>query len=434
MSAAAEDPIRIVGRYELHDAIATGGMATVHLGKLRGEVGFTRTVAIKRLHPQFSTDPEFRAMFLEEARLASRIRHPNVVSVIDVVEDGSELLLVMEYILGEPLGRLLQAANAKGQRVPPSIAVAFALDLLAGLQAAHRATDETGENLGIVHRDVSPQNLVVGADGIARVLDFGIAKAANSASATQEGQVKGKLAYMAPEQLEGMHSQLTDLYAAGIVLWETLAGRRLFLGKSEGQTVANVLAANVEPASLYGAPAALDEVLRQALCKAPEGRFQDAQSMATALRQALEPSGADDVASWLGEISKDSLWAKKDLLAKVETTGPKEVRVHSAQAARSRSPHLAWIALAPLLLLALVASAFYAKNKGPVAASTAATTQSSAGRETTSVALPPLERSSVPSSVASVHPGSPPTGAKGPNVQKVAPAANPKPPSRPPLL
>jgi eukaryotic-like serine/threonine-protein kinase len=274
MSAAAEDPIRIVGRYELHDAIATGGMATVHLGKLRGEVGFTRTVAIKRLHPQFSTDPEFRAMFLEEARLASRIRHPNVVSVIDVVEDGSELLLVMEYILGEPLGRLLQAANAKGQRVPPSIAVAFALDLLAGLQAAHRATDETGENLGIVHRDVSPQNLVVGADGIARVLDFGIAKAANSASATQEGQVKGKLAYMAPEQLEGMHSQLTDLYAAGIVLWETLAGRRLFLGKSEGQTVANVLAANVEPASLMAPPQRLTRCCGRPFAKRPRAGFK----------------------------------------------------------------------------------------------------------------------------------------------------------------
>ena len=198
------EPI-VVGRYALFDEIASGGMATVHLGRLLGPSGFARTVAIKRLHPQFAKDPEFVAMFLDEARLAARIRHPNVVSTLDVVARRRRAL--------PRDGVRRRASRSRGSR---EVARATASDrsrcrssarsiagVLHGLHAAHEATSERGEPLGIVHRDVSPQNVLVGVDGVARVLDFGVAKAAGRVQTTRDGQIKGKLAYMAPEQLTG---------------------------------------------------------------------------------------------------------------------------------------------------------------------------------------------------------------------------------------
>ena len=193
----------VVGRYAICDAIASGGMATVHLGRLIGPVGFSRTVAVKRLHPQFAHDPDFTSMFLDEARLAARVQHPNVVPTLDVVLANDELLLVMEYVRGEALSRLVRAARERGERLPPRIVGAIASGALQGLHAAHEAVDEKGRPLGLVHRDMSPQNILVGVDGTARVLDFGIAKAEGRAHATREGQVKGKLLYMPPEQLQG---------------------------------------------------------------------------------------------------------------------------------------------------------------------------------------------------------------------------------------
>src|SRR5262245_51026591 len=168
----------VIGRYALHGELASGGMATVHLGRLLGPVGFSRTVAIKRLHAQYAQDPEFVSMFLDEARLAARIRHPNVVPTLDVVATSGELFLVMEYVPGESLSRLARAARDRMERMPPRIVSAIMSGVLHGLHAAHEAKSERGEPLGIVHRDVSPQNVLVGTDGVARVLDFGVAKAA----------------------------------------------------------------------------------------------------------------------------------------------------------------------------------------------------------------------------------------------------------------
>jgi len=197
---AAHEPL-IIGRYALFHELAAGGMATVHVGRLLGAAGFSRVVAIKRLHRHFASDPEFVSMFVDEARLAARIRHPNVVPTLDVVRTEDELFLVMEYVSGEALSRLLRATREKGVPVTPRIAVTIGAGLLHGLHAAHTAKGERGEPLEIVHRDVSPQNVIVGTDGIARVLDFGVAKARVRLQTTREGQVKGKLAYMAPEQL-----------------------------------------------------------------------------------------------------------------------------------------------------------------------------------------------------------------------------------------
>jgi eukaryotic-like serine/threonine-protein kinase len=189
----AKPTVRVIGRYALYDVLASGGMATVHIGRLLGPVGFSRTVAIKRLHPRYAGDPEFVSMFLEEARLVARIRHPHVVPMLDVVATAGELFLVMEYVAGESLARLAHAAAERGERVPLRVSVAILSGLLQGLHAAHEAHDEHGQPLGIVHRDVSPQNVLVGSDGQARVLDFGIAKAAGRVQTTADGQVKGKL-------------------------------------------------------------------------------------------------------------------------------------------------------------------------------------------------------------------------------------------------
>src|SRR5271166_6095918 len=254
---------QVVGRYMLHGKIASGGMAAVHLGRLVGAVGFSRTVAIKRMHPHLTEDPEFVSMFLDEARLAARVRHPNVVGTLDIVAEGGELFLVMDYVQGETLGRLLHASSKRGARVPVPIVAAIASGILHGLHAAHEARDEQGQPLGIVHRDVSPQNVIVGVDGVPRVLDFGVAKAVGRLQTTREGQLKGKLAYMAAEQIMGQEAtRRTDVYAASVVLWEALAGRRLFRDDNEGAVLKRVLEGEIDPPSSHNpdVPAALDAI------------------------------------------------------------------------------------------------------------------------------------------------------------------------------
>jgi serine/threonine-protein kinase len=192
---------RIVGRYVLYGEIASGGMATVHFGRLLGPAGFARPVAIKRLHAQFARDPDFVKMFFDEARLAARIAHPNVVPTLDVVAADGEVFLVMEYVRGASLAQLIRTVRRSGERVQPLICVGIVSGMLHGLHAAHEARNDRGERMDLVHRDVSPQNVLVGTDGVPRLLDFGVAKASGRLQTTRDGQLKGKLAYMAPEQV-----------------------------------------------------------------------------------------------------------------------------------------------------------------------------------------------------------------------------------------
>jgi serine/threonine-protein kinase len=315
-------PGRVIGRYALHGEIASGGMATVHFGRLVGPAGFSRTVAIKKLHPQFAKDPEFVSMFLDEARVAARIRHPNVVATLDVVATQGELFLVMDYVQGESLARLLRAMRESHQKVPPRIATAIVSGALQGLHAAHEARNERGEPLGLVHRDISPQNVLVGADGVPRVLDFGVAKAAGRVQTTREGQLKGKLAYMAPEQISGDVTRKTDIYAAGIVLWETLTTRRLFSGDNEGMILGKILSGVVEPPSSFepGLPAGLDEVCLRALAKDPKDRYATAREMAIALERVVGVASAPEVGEWVETAAHQALAVRANRIAEIESS------------------------------------------------------------------------------------------------------------------
>ena len=321
--SSPQSEVRIVGRYALYDEIASGGMATVHIGRLLGPVGFSRTVAIKRLHPQFAKEPDFVSMFLDEARLAARIRHPNVVGTLDVVALSGELFLVMEYVQGESLARLMRTMRERGAGVPVPIAAAIIVGVLEGLHAAHEATSDQGEPLGIVHRDVSPQNILVGTDGIARVVDFGVAKAAGRLQTTRDGQLKGKLGYMAPEQISGRATRATDVHAASVVLWEMLTARRLFHGENELQTYSNILAGNIPRPSLY-APSVSPELNRlvvRGLDPNPEARFPSAREMARALQRTTTVAPPSDVGDWVESIAGANIGSRARKIAAIESAG-----------------------------------------------------------------------------------------------------------------
>ena len=245
-------PDQVIGRYALFREIASGGMAAVHLARLMGPAGFSRVVAIKRLHPHLARDPEFLKMFVDEARLAARVQHPNVVPTLDIVAENGELFIVMEYVDGESLARLARLASESGQRIPVPIVAAVMLGALQGLHAAHEARDEDGRPLELVHRDISPQNVLVGVDGLPRVVDFGVAKAVGRSSQTSGGMLKGKLPYMSPEQLLlDPVDRRTDLYAVSIVLWEMLAGRRLFTGGNDWEIASRNKGGILEPPSAH---------------------------------------------------------------------------------------------------------------------------------------------------------------------------------------
>jgi serine/threonine-protein kinase len=315
---------RSLGRYALFDEIASGGMASVHIARLIEPLGFSRTVAIKRLHAQFAKDEQFVAMFLDEARLAARVRHPNVIPTLDVLATEGELFLVMEYVLGETLARLITATRAKGEHVPPRVATAILIGVLNGLHAAHEAKSDRGAPLGIVHRDVSPHNILVGVDGVPRLIDFGVAKAAGRIHTTQDGMLKGKLAYMSPEQLQDKGlDRRTDTYAAAVVLWETLTGARLFVGESQGATITKVLGMPVDPPSLVRPELgeAFDAVIMRGLDRNPDKRFQTAREMARALEAAVPAAASpNEIGEWLESIASSDIAQRGDLVAEIEGT------------------------------------------------------------------------------------------------------------------
>jgi serine/threonine protein kinase len=323
--------------YAMHGAIAAGGMATVHVGRLLGPSGFARSVAIKRLHPQLAANADIASMFAEEARLSARVIHANVVPVLDVVYADGELLLVMEYVRGESLSRLLAHAHPGGH-VPIPIVAAVLADLLHGLHAAHEAKGEDGAPLRLVHRDVSPQNVLVGTDGVARVVDFGIAKALGLAPVTRDGQLRGKIPYMAPEQLARRSiDRRVDVYAAGVVLWEALAGKRLFHADDDATLFSKVLEEVVPPPSRFhdSVPEGLDAVVLRAIERDPERRFADARAMALALDDVVTRASPLAVAEWVKNSAAPALAERDARIAEMERTDGAEGAEASLPAIRA---------------------------------------------------------------------------------------------------
>ena len=298
------------GRYEIIRVIASGGMAQVCLGRALGAGGFERLVAIKAMHAHLAAEPDFVDMFLDEARLAARIRHPNVVATLDVQQDEEGLFLVMEYVEGPSLQSVLRPLRRARRVFPLDLALRIFLDALAGLHAAHQLTGAEGEPLNLVHRDVSPHNILVGVDGVTRITDFGVAHAESRLATTRGAEVKGKLAYMAQEQIQRAPIDgRTDVYAAGAVLWEMLAGQRLVRGDNDGQLMSQILKAERRSVRELNpeVPEEIEAVCQRALLPGPDDRHATAAAFGEALEAAAKAAGVAiaaprDVALFVKEL------------------------------------------------------------------------------------------------------------------------------------
>ncbi|HTR55739.1 MAG TPA: serine/threonine-protein kinase [Kofleriaceae bacterium] len=300
-----------LGRYEILGKLGTGGMATVYLARNAGELGFQRLCAVKVLHPHLAEEPGFIQMLLDEAKIAARIHHPNVVPIVDLGTHDDILYVAMEYVEGCSLSALIKK---RPDERPPNLLVPIMLDALAGLDAAHSLTDDDGTSVGVVHRDVSPQNVLIGIDGTARLTDFGIARASSRVTSTRPGQLKGKIAYMSPEQVRSSDvDQRSDLFSAGAMLWSLLTGRKLFAGENDAATMNNIVNLEIPLPSTMGfmPPAAFDAVCMRALERDPAKRFATAREMEEALRAAAASVNAlaprREVGEWIVRSFREEL-------------------------------------------------------------------------------------------------------------------------------
>ncbi|MFP2904545.1 serine/threonine-protein kinase, partial [Pyxidicoccus sp. 3LFB2] len=276
-----------VGRYRLSARIATGGMAEVYLGRRIDEDG-TRgpAVAVKRLMPHLASDRRVVQMFLNEARITAQVRHPNVVTILELGMEGTEPFIAMELLEGRSFAELRQEAAEHGQRVPLGITLRVLVDACRGLDAAHRAVDETGRPLRIVHRDFTPDNIHVGVNGAVKVIDFGIAKADALGSGTEPGVLKGKFFYMSPEMIAGRQvDHRADIFAAGVMLYEQLCGRRPFTGLTAEEVLGRIAEGRPKPPTTFdpSVPPSLELVCLTALARDPAARFDSLESFIDAM-------------------------------------------------------------------------------------------------------------------------------------------------------
>jgi eukaryotic-like serine/threonine-protein kinase len=311
-STAGAFPER-VGKYELLLPLGTGGTATVYLARTRGVAGFEREVALKLVHAHLRADEESRLHLLEEARLAARIRHPNVVPVTEVDSDACGVFLVMDYVEGEALSGLVRLLRDQNHRLPPRLIARIMNDALAGLHAAHELRDAQGSFIGLVHRDFSPQNILVGIEGVARLADFGVAKAASRTVRTKTGLVKGKVAYMSPEQARGHKvDRRCDVWAAGVVVWELITGRKLYDHEDDVATLLSVV--TEEPPRLasvmQGVPPALDEAVAYALTSDVNNRCPSAEAFRCLLESAWDECGGMASTPELGAFVRQTVGHK----------------------------------------------------------------------------------------------------------------------------
>jgi len=312
--SATDNPNKL-GRYEIVRRLAMGGMAEISLARTGEIEGFKTLVVCKRILPHLAEDEQFIDMFLDEARIASAFQHPNVIRINEVGKSGEEYYIAMELVHGEALSTVLKLISGQSLRVKPRLAAYIVSQAAAGLHYAHTVTSPAGESLGVVHRDVSPQNILVSFEGAVKVIDFGVARALNRVTKTQHGSRKGKVGYFSPEQASGKPVDArTDVFALGIVLWETACGRRLFARDNELETYKALMEdAYPTPTSFVPEiPRELDLIIMKALAKEPDNRFESA----LALQQALErfilrsgegrPMGAAELARFMKETLSEA--------------------------------------------------------------------------------------------------------------------------------
>jgi serine/threonine-protein kinase len=338
---------QVLGRYELLLPIAKGGMASVWAARLRGTRGFQKMVAIKTMLPALVDDLNFERMFLDEASLASQVRHPHVIEILDLGEVDQILYLVMEWVDGEPLNIIMKYAATRGG-IPLAIAVSITAQACRGLHAAHELRDENGTLVGLVHRDVSPQNVLLTYEGVVKLVDFGVAKATSRASNdTEAGQLKGKIAYMSPEQLRGERiDRRTDVFAMGILLYMMTTGTHPFRGDDQTQTIRRITDDDpvTAPSTIIpGYPAGLEAVVMQALAKDAAKRYPTANDMLIGLTRALppsmRPSTDEEVAEFLRALLPDRLEKRKNVIkAALEAADLREAGKSTPRLADSDAP------------------------------------------------------------------------------------------------
>jgi eukaryotic-like serine/threonine-protein kinase len=291
------------GSYLVFERLGTGGMASVHRAQARNSSG--TPVALKRLLPQLSLIPEFVQAFLDEAKLARHLHHTNVAQTYDYGKVDDTYYIAMELVKGPTLSQLVHVCAGQQREIPLPITLYLILQLCDALDYAHNLCDANGRPFGIIHRDVTPSNVIVSTDGTAKLIDFGIAKATSSEVRTKTGFIKGKVAYVAPEYTRGQIDARVDLWAAGVVAHELLAGRRLFQVQNDMETLRRVQSMKIDPPSKWNAkvPAALDHVVMTSLSRDPDKRWQRANAMRNAFAQVAPrlPTAAQ-VAAWLDEV------------------------------------------------------------------------------------------------------------------------------------
>lgn len=334
--------LRTLGKYELIARIGKGGMAEVFLARQRGPMNFEKVVVVKTIHPHLSAQKEFIDMLLDEARIAALLKHPCVVDIYELGEDGETYFIAMEYLSGQPLLSVLRAGRQKKRPLSIHGTCRIIADVADGLHSAHELKDNTGRKLELVHRDITPGNIIVLYDGQVKIVDFGIAKArGRMATETNARQLKGKLGYVAPEQIRNEPvDRRADIFALGVVMWEALTYRRLFRGNDPGAVLSDILKKDAPPPSAHRPeiPAALDAICRRALARDPGKRYAEASELYTDLEKFLASAGASlqkrVIADYMGEVFTSEIAGHEHLL---RATAEAKRMIDAAQPRRVRA-------------------------------------------------------------------------------------------------
>jgi serine/threonine-protein kinase len=405
-----------LGRYELRRMLAVGGMAELHLARATGIEGFQKLVVLKRILPHLAADPEFIKLFLAEARLAATLHHPNVVEVFDIGSHEGSYFFTMEYVRGQDLGTVISAARKRGEGLLLENALAIVIGMAEGLHHAHEMRDPSGKPLGIVHRDVSPSNVLITYAGGVKVCDFGIAKAVAAQMRTADGSTKGKASYMSPEQCRSEAlDRRSDVFSIGIMLYELTTGKRLFRGANELEAMKQICERDVPRPTSTDAdyPLALEEIVMKALERDPDKRFASAQE----LQLALESFARDEkllissalLAKWMQELFPDAATAERDDATPVpgsirEPAAALSGELASTPAKRRRSPLVVGGIAGGIAAVVLVAGGGYWLSRSRAAAPAA-----------------PVERAAPPAPATTSVP--PPAAVPPPAIAAPAPAA-----------